>query len=119
MRSPQDVFSNIIKKRCKSFIIESTKASVCKGFTVLPISECPPAFRKNWLKLFDEDESRMVLNKIKRSHFLNVWTDQSFKNLEDIDGMFEVNSKTALMEIMRKNCPKVFSTLEKFFEVRE
>ena len=78
----------------------------CENFSILPASECPPTFKGNWLRFFDEKEGWKVLAKIKDAHFLNTWSDA--KN----PGKLKKNSKAAFADIVRHKCPKVFSMIE-------
>lgn len=79
----------------------------CENFSILPASECPPTFKANWLRFFEEKEARKVLAKIKDAHFLNTWSENP--------GKLSKNSKAAFAEILRQKCPKVFSMIESEF----
>lgn len=116
VESPSTILTEIIRKKCKNLKFDYKKLKNCKGLKVLPLSECPPAFLKNWEKLFYENEKKKVLEKIKNSHFLNVWNDQWYGNdFKKKEKKFKINSKSAIVDIMKEKCPRVFENLDNEF----
>ncbi|KAG5666936.1 hypothetical protein PVAND_014941 [Polypedilum vanderplanki] len=109
------MLTNVIKSYCPNVDLVVENATQCGNFTVLPQNKCYPIMYDEWFKVYQEEHTGKMLEKITNSkpYFIHFWNKMGdFENKK-----FELpfTSQAAYMELAKIHCPKVYKTLVKYF----
>ncbi|KAG5666937.1 hypothetical protein PVAND_014942 [Polypedilum vanderplanki] len=109
------MLTNVIKSFCPNVDLDDKKSTRCGNFTVLPQNKCYPIMYGEWSKMYQEEHTEKMLEKVENSkpYFIHFWNKMGdFENRR-----FELpfTSKSAYMELAKFHCPKVYKTIKKYF----
>jgi hypothetical protein len=110
------MLTQVVRSFCPDIDLITENATHCGDyFTTLARDKCYPIMYGSWKKMFEEENHDEVLKKIKRSgaYFVHIWNKMQDFGKKTYKLPF--TSHAAYIELAKDYCPKVYSTLEKYF----